>query len=100
MTKTMTEPGYRLDVDDLGLDLSEDIEVARIFVNNNEGTLVIVNPKPFDEAFAFGVIAVDFMKHAAQAYARDKGCDPEEALQGILRGLMAELQDASGDVSN
>ena len=98
--KEMHEPGYKLDVDNLGLDTSEDIEVARIFINNNEGTLVVVNAKPLDEAFAFGVIAVDFMKHAAQAFAREKQCDPNEAFQGILRGLMAELQDETGEMSN
>ena len=100
MTKQMHEPGYRLDVDEMGLDTSQDIEVARIFINDAEGTLVVVNPKPLEEAFAFGVIAVDFMRHAAEAYARDRGGDPEEAMQAILRGVMAELQDETGDISN
>jgi Domain of unknown function (DUF5076) len=97
---TMNEPGYRLDVDALGMDLSQDIEVARIFVSPDEGTLVVVNPKAVEEAFAFGVICVDFMKHAAEAFARDRGCDSEEAFQGILRGVMSELQDPTGEVSN
>ena len=100
MTKAMHERGYRLDIDEMGVDVSQDIEIARIFVNENEGTLVIVNPKPLEEAFAFGVVAVDFMKHAAQAYARDRGCDPNEAMQAILRGVMAELQDETGEMSN
>jgi hypothetical protein len=96
----MDEPGYRLDLDNIGFDLSQDIEVARILVSAQEETTVVVNPKAVDEPFALGVICADFMKHGAHAIARDTGTDPAEVFQAILRGLMAELQDPSGEVQN
>jgi hypothetical protein len=97
----MESPAYRFDLDEVGFDLSQADEVVRIFMGREEGNTILINAEALREPFILGMLCVDLMKHGAMAFAQAQGIDPQQALQTILAGLMAELQsptDEPGEV--
>jgi Domain of unknown function (DUF5076) len=94
------DPAYRFKIEELGLDLSQADEVVRIFMGREEGNTILINAQALREPFILGMLCVDLMKHGAMAFAQAQGMDPQQAFQGILAGLTAELQnptDESGE---
>ena len=93
----MGEAAYRFDIDNLGLDLTKADEVVRIFMGREEGNTILINAQALREPFILGMLCVDLMKHGAMAFAQAQGVDAEQAFQGILAGLMAELQSPTDE---
>ena len=71
---------------------AESVEVARIWVTNNAGSSVWIDPNPIGEPHVFGYLLADTLRHAARAYADLEEIDELEALQAIYAGLVEELR--------
>lgn len=84
--------GSRIDIDNIGFDLSGDDEYLRVF-NGDEGGTYLIDAERIGEPFVLGMMLVDIVNHGAMAFAQAKGMEPGEAYQAILQGLMAELQN-------
>jgi hypothetical protein len=94
------EPARRFDLEALGVDLSDSDEVIRIFMGREEGNSILIDAETLREPFILGMICVDIMKHGAMAFAEAGGIDPQQAFQGILAGLTAELQTQTDEPAN
>ena len=69
------------------------VELARVWSSHDQ-QVFLLNVEPFgDEPAAWGIFAIDLMKHAARAYEQRDGRSREEAYKRILAGFMAEMQD-------
>ena len=66
------------------------LERARIW-ESDQGEFFLLNVTDQDPA-AWGIWAVDFMKHAARAYEQLDGRSREVAYKQMLAGFMAEMQ--------
>jgi uncharacterized protein DUF5076 len=67
-------------------------ELVRVWSSNDRQYFVIDVSKIADPA-AWGIFAVDLMKHAARAYHQATGAPKEAVYKRILAGLAAEIQD-------
>ena len=67
------------------------VEFLRVWVKQDGPVTCFVNPVPIGpDPFAFGLAMVDYVRHAAKAYARAVNIDEDEALARIWEGLDAE----------
>lgn len=67
-------------------------ELARIW--SSEGyQYFVLNVAPEVDPAAWGIMALDLMKHAARAYAQRDGRSKEDYYKRILAGFMVEMQD-------
>ena len=72
---------------------SEAKELASIWTSNDQ-QYFLLNVRPYaDEPAAWGIFAMDLMKHAARALEQLDGRSREDAYKQILMGFMAEMQD-------
>ncbi|MCB8820726.1 DUF5076 domain-containing protein [Microvirga rosea] len=69
------------------------IEILRASVS--EGAVSIALRRAFDDPFTWGVLLVDLARHAARIYAMETDLSEEEAMQEIVAGIQAELDDPS-----
>ena len=76
----------------------ESSEVARIWVTNNAGSSVWINPSVLAEPIAFGYLMADSIRHAARAYSLAWDMPEEEALQQMCDGFLAELREQVRDI--
>ncbi|HEU4499790.1 MAG TPA: DUF5076 domain-containing protein [Sphingomicrobium sp.] len=83
-------PGKHFDLDALGIERGEFDEAVRVLMA--DGNVIVIDPEIVGEPFILGMMCVDIMRHGARAFARQTGMDEVEAYQGIVSGLMAELQ--------
>ena len=67
-------------------------ELARMWSSEDRQTFVL-NVAPVDDPAAWGIWALDFMKHAARAYEQLDGRSREDAYKRILAGFAAEMQN-------
>ena len=68
------------------------VELARIWSSEGHQYFVL-HVAPFrDQPTAWGMFAIDFMKHAARAYEQLDGRSREDVYKQMLLGFMAELQ--------
>jgi hypothetical protein len=66
-------------------------ELARVW--SSEGhQYYVLNVAPITEPAAWGMCALDLMKHAARAYEQLDGRPKEETYKRILMGFMAEME--------
>lgn len=80
---------------DLPTEIAKDAnatEIARI-INADDQQTYLLDVRQFDDPMAWGIFAVDLMKHAARAYQQQGGLSKEDAYKRILAGLMAEMQN-------
>jgi hypothetical protein len=70
--------------------LKNSAEVARIWVTDHGPSTVVIDPGVLDEPFAFGILMVDTIRHAARAYAHAQGITEAQALILIWGGVDAE----------
>lgn len=69
------------------------LELARVWSSQGH-QYFILQVEPFrDEPAAWGIFALDLMKHAARAYEQLDGRSKEDAYKRILMGFMAEMQN-------
>jgi hypothetical protein len=66
-------------------------ELARIWSSEGHHYLVL-NVAPYADPAAWGICALDLMKHAARAYQQLDGRSKEETYKRILMGFMAEMR--------
>jgi hypothetical protein len=76
----------------------ESSEVARIWVTNNAGSSVWINPKVLAEPIEFGYLMADSIRHAARAYAMAWEIQEDVTLQLMCDGLLAELREQVRDI--
>ena len=76
----------------------ESHEIARIWVTNNAGSSVWINPMVLSEPVEFGYLMADSVRHAARAYAMAWEIEENEALQQICDGFSAELREQVRDI--
>ena len=69
----------------------ESVEVARIWVTNDAGSSVWIDPNPIGEPRVFGYLLADTLRHAARAYAELDELDENDVLNAIYAGLVDEL---------
>lgn len=67
-------------------------ELARIWFSEERQTLLI-DASVIDEPAAWGLFALDLMKHAARAYAQRGGISKEDAYKRMLAMFAAEMQN-------
>ena len=67
-------------------------ELARIWLSEDRQTLLI-DASVIDEPAAWGLFALDLMKHAARAYEQRGGISKGDAYKRILAGFAAEMND-------
>ncbi len=67
-------------------------ELARIW-SSDGCQYFVLNVAPEAEPAAWGIMALDLMKHAARAYHQLDGRSKEDYYKRILAGFMAEMQD-------
>lgn len=67
-------------------------ELARIWASDGHQYFVL-NVAPEAEPAAWGIMALDLMKHAARAYQQLDGRSKEDYYKRILAGFMAEMQN-------
>ena len=77
---------------------AESSEVARIWVTNNAGSSVWINPRVLAEPLDFGYLMADTLRHAAKAYAAAWDVDEDLALQTMCDGFAAELREQVRDI--
>ncbi|HLW64441.1 MAG TPA: DUF5076 domain-containing protein [Gemmataceae bacterium] len=65
------------------------LELARIWAAQRR-QYVTIRTNVWKDPGAWGIMLVDFAKHVADAYARDKGEDPNTVLSQIKQGFDAE----------
>ncbi len=78
-------------------DISEDpaaVELARVWTAQDR-QFFLLNAAGLPEPAAWGIVALDLMKHAARAYRRIDGRSEQDAHKRILAGFMAEMQNPS-----
>lgn len=71
-------------------------EITRIWLANEQQTFIL-DVRAIDDPAAWGLFAVDLMKHAARAYEQ-LGRDKEETYQRILAGFMAEMESPTEEL--
>jgi hypothetical protein len=70
-------------------------ELARVW-SSQDHQYFVLNVAPITEPAAWGICAIDLMKHAARAYQQLDGRSKEETYKRILMGFMAEMQNPTG----
>jgi hypothetical protein len=65
------------------------VEIARIWATGGR-QLVTLRTDLWTDPAAWGLMLTDLARHVAQAYAADKGLDPEQVLRRIKIGFDAE----------
>ena len=76
----------------------ESSEVARVWVTNNAGSSVWINPSVLAEPISFGYLMADTLRHAARAYAMAWEIDEASALQQMCDGFVSELREQVRDI--
>lgn len=87
----MSHPN-EIDLGDVPL-AEESYEVARLWVTNEAGSTVWVDARVLEDPRSFGYLLADAIRQAAFAYSKVYGCGQEEALDGVVNGLVEELGD-------
>ncbi|HEX2780074.1 MAG TPA: DUF5076 domain-containing protein [Gemmatimonadaceae bacterium] len=67
-------------------------ELARVWFSEERQTLLI-DARVIDEPAAWGLFALDLMKHAARAYAQQGGISKEDAYKRMLAMFAAEMKN-------
>ena len=71
-----------------GVTLGKDsAEVARIWITNQRGSTVLIDPGVLSDAEMFGVLMADTIDHAAKAHAHMLGITEAQAAALIWRGV-------------
>ncbi len=73
-------------------------EIVRIFMGRGGPATYMVDAARITEPFMLGMICADLTRHGAMAFAHAKGMDPQEALEAIIAGLWAELQNPTDPI--
>lgn len=69
------------------------VEVARIWVTDQAGSTVLIDPGVLEDPRVFGHLMADTIRHAAKAYAAAVPLDEDRALQAIVDGVAEELRE-------
>ena len=72
-------------------------EVARVW-SAGGGQSFILDVRQFQDPAAWGIFAMDLMKHAARAYEHMDGRPKEDAYKRILAGFMAEMENPTEEL--
>ena len=89
----MTSPHpNQLGVPDAPLRDPQAYELARVWSADGHQFFVL-NVAPEADPAAWGIFAMDLMKHAARAYQQLDGRPKEDAYRRILAGFAAEMQN-------
>lgn len=75
----------------------EAVEVARVWSADGHQTYIL-DVRHYDDPAAWGLFALDIMKHAARAYEHLDGRSKEDAYKRILAGFMAEMQNPTEEL--
>ena len=67
-------------------------ELARVWSSEGHTYYVLDVAKLGDDPAAWGICALDLMKHAARAFEQLDGRSKEDAYKRVLMGFMAEMQ--------
>jgi len=75
------------------LEDTQALELARVWSSQGH-QFYVLHVAPFhDQPAVWGMMAIDFMKHAARAYEQLDGRSREDVYKEILVGFMAEMQN-------
>ncbi|AMV40301.1 DUF5076 domain-containing protein [Planctomyces sp. SH-PL62] len=65
------------------------VEIARVWITS-EGQRASLAATLWDDPAAWGLMLVDLARQVAEAYAKEQGVEPEQALARIREGFDAE----------
>ena len=68
-------------------------EVVRIFMGRGGPATYMVDAARIAEPFMLGMICADLTRHGAMAFAEARGMDAQVALEAIVAGFAAELEN-------
>ena len=95
-SKKSSLPG---EIDVSGYDfLQPSLEFARLWSEPGGSQTFIIEPKNLGaDPALFGMAMVDCLRHAAIAYSRAVGVSEQHALERIMMGFQAELENPTDD---
>ena len=88
----MTTHPHQLGIPPGPLTDTDAVEVARIWSSGGRQYFVLDVAKFGDDPAAWGICALDLMKHAARAFQELDGRSKEEAYKRVLPGFAVEMQ--------
>jgi|SRR5580704_19703434 hypothetical protein len=72
------------------------VEILRVWIAPNSPQQLTLKTA-WDDPAAWGLLLVDIARHAALAYQRDRGADPEQTLQRIHELFDAEWSSSTDE---
>ena len=72
-------------------------ELVRVW-SSNDHQYFVIDAAHIEDPAAWGIVAVDLMKHAARAHQQATGAPKGEVYKRILAGLVAEMQDSTEEL--